>query len=179
MTMPTFRYHADPVASGSVVVSEAGCLCCGQARGFVYDGPIYAEGHEPTPVCPWCIADGSAHERFGACFVDADAFDGAVPEGTVTEITERTPGFATWQGETWPSCCGDAAVFVMPAGIAEIRARAPELEGQLMSHIVYEMGVSGGAATRLLDSLDRDRSPTLYVFKCPQCETHLFHIDRT
>lgn len=82
-------------------------------------------------------------------------------------------------GESWPSCCDDPAGFVMPAGIAEIRARGPGLEGQVLSHLVYEMGLSGGAATRLLNSLDRDRGPTAYVFHCPRCETYVFYIDQS
>ena len=52
------------------------------------------------------------------------------------------------------------------------------LEGPLMSHIVYNMAISGAAANRLIDSLDRDKGPTAYIFQCPQCLMHHFHIDR-
>lgn len=177
MAMPVFRFHPDPVATGSVVASDDTCLCCRRARGFVYDGPVYTESEPSGPLCPWCIADGTAHAQLDVTFVDDEAFEGVLPETTAAEITQRTPGFATWQSEVWPTCCGDATVFRGPAGIREIRATARDLEGQIMSHIVYEMGISGAAATRLLDSLDRDRGPTLYHFECGACGMHLFRID--
>jgi uncharacterized protein CbrC (UPF0167 family) len=54
---PVFVYHQDPVATGSVAVSGAECVCCGQARGFVYTGPVYGEADVPHGrLCPWCIA---------------------------------------------------------------------------------------------------------------------------
>jgi hypothetical protein len=180
MTLPTFRYHADPLDSGSIIPSTATCRCCGEARGYVYTGPVYAESDEDLSdgLCPWCIGDGSAHERFDATFVDSEAFPVATPEAAITEISQRTPGYNAWQGEEWPLCCGDATTFIAPFGIAEIRARQRELEGLLMGYIVHGMQISGGAATRLLDSLNRDSGPTAFVFRCRQCETAHFHIDR-
>jgi len=61
MDLPVFRYHPDPIASGSVVASAAECVCCGEARGFIYTGPAYCEAELEEALCPWCIADGSAH----------------------------------------------------------------------------------------------------------------------
>lgn len=178
MTLPVFRYHPDPVASGSVVPSSARCRRCGQSRGYIYAGPVYSETDLDDALCPWCIADGSAHREFGASFVDSEAFASDVPEPVVAEIRERTPGYAAWQSEEWPSCCGDAAAFLAPVGIAELRQRYRELEGSVLSHIVYNMRISGGAATLLLQSLDRDIGPTAYIFKCLGCGEYHFHIDR-
>jgi len=178
MTLPTFRYHPDPIASGSVIVSDAQCRSCGQKRGYVCTAPVYAEDDLDDAICPWCIADGSAHAKFEATFVDSEAFADEMPDAAVEEISERTPGFNSWQGEQWPMCCGDAAAFVAPAGIKEIRKSYYQLEGQLMGYIVHEMKISGGAATRLLDSLDRESGPTAYVFQCLHCGRHLAHIDR-
>jgi hypothetical protein len=179
MTLPTFRYHPDPVASGSVVESTVRCRCCGQSRGYAYAGPVYSEetGLDDA-LCPWCLADGSASRRFDATFVDSEAFAEGVPAAAIAEIIERTPGYSAWQSERWPACCGDAAAFIGPAGITEIRAKYPDLEGELMSYIVYQLEISGGAARRLLESLDRDRGPTGYVFRCLSCGRHLGHIDR-
>lgn len=80
--VPTFRYHPDPVASGSVRASPVPCRCCGLARGWLYTGPVYAEEALDEALCPWCIADGTAAARFGASFVDDAAFDGELPEAT-------------------------------------------------------------------------------------------------
>jgi uncharacterized protein CbrC (UPF0167 family) len=178
MNLPEFRYHPDSIRSGSVEPLDATCRCCRKARGFIYTGPVYAEKDLSGALCPWCIADGSAHEKFDATFVDSEAFPDDVPESAIEEITERTPGYSAWQGEQWPACCGDAARFLRPTGLAQIRAEQRELEGLLMGHIVHEMGISGGAATRLLASLDRDKGPTAYIFECRTCGTPKFHIDQ-
>jgi uncharacterized protein CbrC (UPF0167 family) len=177
LPLPTFRYHPDPIASGSVVTSRTKCKCCEQVRGFNYTGPVYAEKDLEEALCPWCIADGAAAQKFKATFVDAETFGDAAPEAVVKEITERTPGFNAWQAEQWPSCCGEPAAFVTPAGIAEIRAKFYQLEGSLMMFIVQEMGRSGGAARQMLESLRRDQSPTVYIFKCHHCDTQPFYVD--
>jgi uncharacterized protein CbrC (UPF0167 family) len=73
MDFPTFRYHPDPIATGSVVVSDTTCVCCGQARGFIYMGPVTADEELDEALCPWCIADGSAARRFDAEFTERAA----------------------------------------------------------------------------------------------------------
>jgi hypothetical protein len=35
MGLPVFRYHRDPIASGSIEASGAQCLCCNKRRGFI------------------------------------------------------------------------------------------------------------------------------------------------
>jgi uncharacterized protein len=176
MNLPLFRYHPDPIASRSVSPSDTKCRCCRQSRGFIYTGPVYAEKDLDDSLCPWCIADGSAHRKFDATFVDSEAFDG-IPESTIDEVSQRTPGFNSWQSEQWPVCCGDATAFVSPAGIQDIRRDHRELEGAVLSHIIYDMSISGGAATRLLQSLDRDKGPTAFLFRCLHCERHHVYVD--
>jgi uncharacterized protein CbrC (UPF0167 family) len=44
--------------------------------------------------CPWCIADGTAHSKFGAQFNEVGV--DAAPESR-EEVQFRTPGFPTWQ----------------------------------------------------------------------------------
>ncbi len=176
-TLPVFLYHPEPIRSGSIIESDAKCKSCRQSRGFIYTGPVYAEDELDDAICPWCIADGSAHEKFAASFVDAEGLpDGIAPE-VADEITNRTPGFSAWQSEQWLACCGEPAAFVEPAGIKEIRRDYPQLEGNLMMYIVQELHISGGAARRMLESLDRDAGPTAYVFKCRRCDAYPAFID--
>ena len=177
LSLPTFRYHPDPIRSGSIVESEKKCRCCRQARGYVYTASVYSLKDLDNTLCPWCIADGSAHSKFHATFVDAEAFADGIPESVIDEISQRTPGYASWQTERWPACCDDATAFLAPVGILEIRERYRELEGEILSQIIYEMQISGGAATRLLTSLDRDKGPTAYLFRCLHCERYRVHID--
>ena len=175
--LPQFRYHPDPVGSGSVTTSTSICACCGKARGFIYEGPAYSEDDIDDALCPWCIADGSAFVKYEVTFVDSEAFDDDASEDAMSTISERTPGFNTWQSEKWPSCCGEPAAFVTPAGYSEIHAKYPRLEGTLMMYIVQQMGISGGAATRTLQSLKRDESPTAFLFKCLHCDGMPAYVD--
>jgi len=179
MDLPQFRYHPDPIRSGSVVESQEMCKSCGQSRGYIYAGPVYSEEELDDAICPWCIADGSAHKKFDAEFVDSNGFRDGVPESVMEEISQRTPGFNAWQTEEWPACCNDAMAFLMPTGIEEIRKDMYEVEGAVMGYIVQEMQISGGAARKLLESLRKDESgqPTLYLFQCLHCQRHGFHID--
>ncbi|MEQ1689783.1 MAG: CbrC family protein [Gemmatimonas sp.] len=177
--LPSFRHHPDPIRSGSVVPSDTTCRACNTARGYAYAGPVFSETDDlDDALCPWCIADGKAHRKFDATFFDSDGVDDAVPAEVVSTITERTPGFHTWQSGRWPACCNDAAAFLMPFGIVDLRASHRELEGFVLSHIIYELGISGGGATRLLNALHRDQSPTGYLFQCPTCDTYHVHIDQ-
>jgi uncharacterized protein len=175
--LPTFRYHKDPIRSGSVIASKAKCCCCRKARGFIYTGPIYAEAELDDALCPWCIADGSAHEKFDVTFVDSEAFAERSSETAIVEISERTPGFNAWQSENWPSCCGEPAAFLTPAGSKEIREQFPRLEGDLMMFIVHQLGISGGAARQTFEALSKDQSPTAFVFKCLHCDGFPVYVD--
>ena len=55
MDLPTFKYHPDPMATGSVVESGTKCVCCEQARGFIYIGPVFAIMDYNECICP-CVA---------------------------------------------------------------------------------------------------------------------------
>jgi uncharacterized protein CbrC (UPF0167 family) len=175
--LPAFRYHPDPLDTGSIRPFDARCVVCKRRRGFIYTGPVYTEDDAANAICPWCIADGSAHRTLGATFVHNQAFPAETPDEVIDTIVERTPGYSAWQAEEWPSCCGDAAAFIGPLGIAEIRAKYRHLESFLMSQIVHGLGISGGAATRFLESLRRDASPTAYLFKCLHCDEPQVHVD--
>jgi uncharacterized protein CbrC (UPF0167 family) len=162
--LPVFRYHPDPLATGSVVPSEAPCDCCGQRRGFVYDGPVYAVA-DPEALCPWCLADGSAAERYEAQFTETE---GRVPMEVRLEVDRRTPGFRGWQQERWLTHCGDAAAFLGRAGAADVR-RHPDA----LADLVAEFGEEFCAA------LDADGQPTAYLFACLHCDRHLAYADFT
>ena len=66
INLPAFRYHPDPISSGSIVASEKVCRCCGQNRGYIYAASVIAEEELDEKICPWCIVNGSAHSRL-AC----------------------------------------------------------------------------------------------------------------
>jgi uncharacterized protein CbrC (UPF0167 family) len=168
--LPTFRYHPDPIDSGSIVSSDATCRSCGQARGFIYSGPVYAREELDDSLCPWCIADGSAAARFEAEFVDPSGVGNygeweSVSPDVVAEVSRRTPGFSGWQQERWWTHCGDAAEFLGAAGRTELMARWPEA----IDAIRAEAGYEGQNWDDYFAALSRDHGPTAYVFRCRHC----------
>jgi len=174
--LPAFRYHPDPVGTSSIAASEKECRCCGRSRGYIYTlAPYTDEGVDEESVCPWCIADGSAHAKLQAEFIDPHGIPDDVPEAVAAQLVERTPGYASWQTEEWRACCDDAAAYLGPFGYMEIMRQ--DLLGELMAYIMDEMQYQGRRASLLAESLHRDHGPTAYVFRCLHCEAHLFHID--
>jgi uncharacterized protein len=176
--LPSFRYHPDPLGTGVVVESDAGCLACGQARGFIYRGPVYSADPEELSeaLCPWCIADGSAAARFDAHFTDVDwGVPDDVPQAVTETIATRTPGFMGWQGERWLYHCADGAAYLGAAGRRELEAYPGALE--TLRREVDEYGWSAEEVEEFLDGLDKDGDHTAYLFACRHCGTHLAYAD--
>jgi uncharacterized protein CbrC (UPF0167 family) len=169
-TLPRFRYHPDPVATGSVEKSAAVCRSCARARGYIYTGPAYGDEELTGAVCPWCIADGSAAAKFSVEFVDADGIGdygswGRVPSDVIAEITTRTPGFTGWQQERWWTHCGDGAEFIGVAGRAELESHWPDA----IPAIRAELGGTSDEWDYYYARLSKDGAPTAYVFRCRHC----------
>lgn len=91
MALPKFKYHPDPVGTGSIVESDVECCCCGKTRGYIYVGPVYAEEEYEECICPWCIADGSARKKLDARFTDEALVGGG---GEWTSSSNSTPSFS-------------------------------------------------------------------------------------
>jgi uncharacterized protein len=172
-TFPTFKYHPDPIATGSIVASATTCACCDEPRGYVYTGPVYAEDDYDDSICPWCIADGSAHEKLGASFTDEDGIgsDGAwseVSDEVINEVAYRTPGFSAWQQEQWWTHCGDAGQYLGKAGKHELIAFGVEAIQAIQESTGLE---DGDEWDEFFDALEKNGSPTAYVFRCETCGT--------
>jgi uncharacterized protein CbrC (UPF0167 family) len=168
MTLPKFTYHPDPLSTGSIEPSSKRCMCCGEARGYIYTGPVYAVDDLSEGVCPWCIADGSVHEKFDAEFTDAAGIGGngewdKVSDVIRDEVAHRTPGFSGWQQEQWWTHCSDAAEFLGRVGHEEAHALGQQLLDAL------DCGYVDEEREAYLKALDRDHGPTGYAFRCRHC----------
>jgi uncharacterized protein CbrC (UPF0167 family) len=169
--LPHFRYHPDPVATGSVEKSPVACVCCKRARGYIYVGPVYSEGEHDREICPWCIADGTAHSQLDAQFVDLAGVGGYAPRNKVDrsiaeEVAYRTPGFCGWQQERWLTCCGDAAMFLGRAGYSDVIVHGSEAVETLRTDLDWD---DGKQWQHYLKALSRDGQPTAYLFRCSHC----------
>lgn len=168
--LPAFKYHPDPIASGSIIASASKCLRCNEHRGFIYTGAVYSEHDLENALCPWCIFDGTAHTVFSAEFVDPKAVGDysnwePVPRSVIEEVCFRTPSFNGWQQERWYTHCGDAAEFVAPIGALELRSFDPTF----FNALAEESGLMGEELARYMKSLDKDAGPTAYAFRCRIC----------
>ena len=173
--LPHFPYHPNPVATGSVTPSDEPCACCGQERGWLYTGPVYAADAPATGICPYCIALGTAADRYHAGF--ADTVEGDVPQDVVRDILGRTPGFTAWQSPYWLTHCGDGAAFLGPAGTKELTAYPDAVDHLRRQCAAWKW--PPGQVEDFLGSLDKDGGPTAYLFRCRVCETHLAYADFT
>jgi uncharacterized protein CbrC (UPF0167 family) len=103
MKLPYFIYHPNPLKTGAIIESDAVCECCGLSNGYLYQGPIYATANIEN-LCPWCIADGRASEKYKASFT-CGAFGDEPP-------LNKTIGFSSFQElEQWPYHCDDYCEF--------------------------------------------------------------------
>ncbi|MGE7384430.1 CbrC family protein [Streptomyces sp. NPDC004126] len=177
MAEPTFRYHPDPLASGSAVPADHVCSVCGMPRRIRYRGPVY--GGQPDSLCLHCIHSGAASRALGvtgggddgfespAVFSDALDVPDDVPLSVVEEITRRTPGFSGWQQESWLYHCGDGAAFLGPAGYRELEAWPEALA--VLREDRRRHGWAPPETERFLRGLDRAGEPTAYLFRCLHC----------
>jgi uncharacterized protein len=175
---PAFRYHPDPIETGSVVPSETVCICCERARGSVYTGPVYAEDELADAVCRWCIADGSAHERFDAEFTDTACVGlgwEPVPEDVVEEVAYRTPGFTGWQQERWAAHCGDAAAYLGQADASDLSGRWADAVPAIRADV--EITDEDWQAVFSTFAKGPTASPTAYVFRCLHCNALIGYWD--
>ena len=169
MELPEFKYHPDPVATGSIAVSAATCPVCKQSRGYAYTALPYGT-EDVENICPWCIADGSAHKQFGVEFTDPGGIGDYqqwenVPSEVVEEIAFRTPGFSSWQSERWYTHCGDAAEFLGPMGKEDFVKLGPEV----VETFRVESGLEGDEWEFYFSRLNRKFDATAYLFRCRQC----------
>src|SRR5688572_10149555 len=165
MELPTFKYHPDPIATGSIKASDAQCRCCRQKRGSIYTGSPYCIADLNSCLCPWCIADGTAHEKFDAEFTSSDDIPD-VPARVVEEVAHRTPGFSGWQQERWWTHCGDAGAYLGPAGFEAVEAFGARTIDRLRRDLGWQPGAQWDEYLR---SLDRQGQPTAYLFRCLRC----------
>jgi len=163
---PQFRYHADPVASGVIRPSAQDCACCGRVRGFSYFGPVHDITMGERRVCPWCIADGSAHGKLGMTFADITPLRTAgVSEDIIREVVTRTPGYQSWQRDNWLVHCNDACVFAGDATSAEAQNIPAPVRKQMLDY--YDL--SEKAWPTFISNYRPGGDPGLYKFVCRQC----------
>jgi uncharacterized protein CbrC (UPF0167 family) len=174
---PYFRYHPDPLSSGSIQPSTDACLCCGLARGYLYVDSVYTCHDLPTgQLCPWCIHDGTAAARYDLSFSDDDPLiEAGVSKAIINEVCKRTPGYSSWQQERWLSCCDDACAFCGDASLEEIVA----LGADTLAKIFVDYEWPKDTWQHLIDHYEPSGNPAIYRFECLHCGQLHYDVDFT
>ena len=172
MDLPEFKYNPNALKLGIIKREHTTCPVCEQEREFVYEGPFYSQD-DAEGICPWCIKDGSAAEKYDGEFHDSASCDTVDKEESLIELTTKTPGYSGWQQERWLSHCGDFCALKDYVGWKEIKDLKDELEDDL-EEIKSDYGLS---QTELESSLVKHGSMQGYLFQCLRCGKHRLAVD--
>ena len=176
--LPFFSYYRDPMATGSFRTSSVSCVACGRARGVIYVGSVFGDRAEEVDesICPWCLADGSAAERFGVSFASDEDAPSDVAAAVREELSRRTPCFIGFQSPQWLFHCSDAAVYDKTVGYDGLVATPADLAAVRAA----EAGASWSDPSDLdafVQALEADGSPTAHMFTCRHCGVRLAYSD--
>ena len=174
MELPKFKYHPDPISTGAIKESNKLCECCKKTRGYIYTSSFYAKEEVDESICPWCIADGSAAQKFDGIFSDDYPLQEAgVSEKVISEVCERTPGYDSWQQAVWQVHCHTACEF---HGDAE-KEELVELVGKSLERFLSAEMITPDIWQDILEYYEKGGNPALYKFKCPECSELIFTMD--
>ena len=172
--LPDFRYHPDPLTTGSVKPSKVVCACCQQARGYIYEASVYGPAELRGKLCPWCIADGKAAGRFNVFFsVEDPLVEADIPRQAIIEVTRRTPGYSSWQQEEWQVCCGDACAFYGDATVEELKA----LDGKALERLQKKWPITPQRWKKLLQVYVPGGGVSVFRFVCRACGQATYALD--
>jgi uncharacterized protein len=172
-SLPQFRYHPDPVRTGSIVASDTECVCCGVSRGYVYAPSPFAEDDLEGQLCPWCIADGAAAATYDAEFNDSHGLKReGISEDVIDEIIHRTPGYIAWQDPRWLSHCGDACEFHGDLPAEKLPNVSETARAEILADLSTDM-----TWQRILDEYEPGDQPAIYWFKCRHCGMDRYYAD--
>lgn len=173
MDFPLFTYHPNPLATGAVIASDASCQCCGKARGFICIAGMYCVENIDA-ICPWCVTDGSAADKFNGHFVDDyPLLEAGLDIAIVKEVAEKTPGYISWQQEVWQSHCSDACEFHGDAELAELQA----LQGEALEEFLSDQMLDSGFWQKILSGYRKGGDLAIYKFQCRHCHKVIFTMD--
>lgn len=180
MELPTFKYHPDPIKTGSVKPSDEVCECCKQKRGFIYEGALYSASNVEH-ICPWCIADGQADRMFDIEFasISPPILDPKKPPkldvagDAITELLHRTPGFASFQETRWPVHCSDFCEFHGLATVGEFNSMSAAEKERL----TREEMLDGSYIEECQVGNDAEELHYFFKFVCRHCAELMFQID--
>ena len=174
--IPVFKYHPDPLATGSIILTEyaVNCDCCGKETNAIYQGPCYGK-KSPETICPSCIADGTAQTVFGVCFQDSASADNVSDKSKLAELVHRTPGYFGYQQERWLAHCDDYCEYHGVVGYEELIDLG--IEGDIADDIQLIAERFSTTPNELIRNLNVGGAYQGYLFRCLGCGKYRLHVD--
>ncbi len=175
--IPAFSYY-DAAEGGSLVHTAKTCACCNLDRGLTYAGPVLGDDtNSAGPICPWCIADGTAASHFGISFNSSSILTPpiALAPARLETFLNRTPGFNTYQQPIWFSCCDDACRFHGDLSIHE----ANDPDWNAVERFMTGFDVPDFERSMWFEMMSDYQvgDPAMLKFSCSQCSSVFYHLD--
>lgn len=189
--LPEFPFHPNVYLLGLFDrVTGSKCTCCKEDSEYLYKGPFYTE-YDDVKVCPWCISDGRASEKYNGVFQSSVDYKGTtlmvsydsesrdymylrndeivepITDDNLNTLLFRTPSYVAWQEPHWMSHCGELCIFMGYLEIDELEGMREKLQEDISK---YESMYGTGIRNLAL-------SGGLYLFQCTACYQLRLHLD--
>ena len=180
MELPAFKYSPNAYNINVFKKEKGTCSICHEERDIRYTGSFYSL-ETPAYICPWCIQNGAAGTQYDGEFNDYAGIDGvsANPAETrengltremLVEVSQKTPGYISWQQEVWLSHCNEPCAFIGYADSQTIAPLLDELKDDIENNIGFE-------PEYIRNNLTTNGSLVGYLFQCLHCGKHRLHAD--
>lgn len=170
--LPRFRYHPNPLVTQAFKEKDIPETydCCGRPTNIVYTGPFYSV-ENINYLCPECIANGSAAQKFDGEFQDEYSVDNVSDKARLDELIHRTPGYCGWQQEYWRAHCDDFCAFLGYVGAKELMALG------IMDEVLHDPVWDEWQKDIIQNEMVNESSIQGYLFQCLHCGKHLLLFD--
>ncbi|MDR1320253.1 MAG: CbrC family protein [Gracilibacteraceae bacterium] len=173
--LPAFKYHPNcaELEIFTNTKAEPGrpavCQCCGRETEYYYNTMYSVE--TVNCLCPECIASGAAAEKFSGDFIQ-DVESGVDDQAKTDELTKRTPGYTSWQGEYWLTHCGDYCAFIGDVGMKELTDMG--IADEVFADYAE---MDGFSIDDVKEYLEKEGSLAGYLFQCLHCGKYRIWVD--
>ena len=164
--LPEFKYHPNIYENDIVQHGEGICECCGE-KVRIYLTTIYAI-QSPECICLHCVKNGSAAKKYDGSFVQD--VEKELDTEKMDELLHRTPGYVSWQGEFWLTCCDDYCAYIGEVGTVELE------EIGIADEIFAEYDARGEYED-VRSYLEKGGSICGYLFRCLHCQKYHLWVD--
>ena len=178
MNRPIFKYHPHAYQL-NIFLEESGiCSVCNEPRELKYNCSFYSI-EEPDYICPWCIANGDASQKYEGEFNDYCGIEGIsadpnlashpINQDAILEICTKTPSYHSWQQEVWLSHCNEPCRFIAYANSKMLQPIFEEIKSDVED--------CGYPVEIIQNHLHEAGDLMGYLFQCVHCQQHRLHID--